>query len=312
MKRILLVCDVNNWAWHYKAHEIANNLKHLYKIDVVYTHVTPYYRDVDLSKYDHIHVFGWYFIGERETPYLARISTSIASIEYEILQPEKAKSTLQKVKVVAVSEYLFNHLKDKYRVFPCYNGVNEVKFYFNPRFNNEITNTNSNNRPFRVGLACKPPSRYDLHGYTIAEKIKSGLKQHTNIEFIMHVANHKTGVSHEQMVEFYHSLDVFIHTGRHHLATPNPVFEASSTGLPIIATTNGCIPLLIKDSVNGYLIDINLTDDEKITQFIDKILYLSKNRESSRLMGIANREEILRNWTWKQRALDWIPVFEST
>lgn len=82
-------------------------------------------------------------------------------------------------------------------------------------------------------------------------------------------------------------------------------------GIGSIATTNGCIPLLIKDGVNGYLIDINLTDDEKINQFVDKLVGLNNNRELTKAMGVANRQEILRNWTWKQRSLDWIPVFDN-
>lgn len=304
MKKILLVSDVNNWAWHYKAQEIKENLKGKYHIDVAYTHAVPYYRDIDLSRYDHIHIFGWYSIGEREAPYLKKISTSIASIEYEILKAEKANAILPKITVVAVSEFLYDRLKKKgYRVFPCYNGVNETKFQPMPQ--------QRPNDKFRVGLACKPASTYDLHGYTIIEKLREKLAAYPDIELVAHIANHKTAITHEEMAKFYNTLDVFIHTGRQHLATPNPVFEAAATGVPIIGTTNGCIPLLIKDGTNGYLIDINLSDDEKVAQFVEKIVGLSKNRALAKTMGSAARQEIVSNWTWKQRALDWIPVFEN-
>lgn len=300
MKSILLVSDVDNWAWHYKACELRDNLCHLYKIDVVYTHAEPNYKNCNLVDYDHIHIFGWYSIGEREKLFLHKISTSIASIEYEILKPEKAKVILPLLKIVAVSEVLFDHLKFKgYNVFACYNGVNELKF----------TPNHVEHNKFRVGLACKPPSKYDLHGYSIAEKIQLKLQKYDDVEFVMHIANHKTAISHEEMSNLYNTLDVFIHTGRYHLATPNPVFEASATGIPIIGTTNGCIPLLIKNNVNGFLIDINISDDDKVDQFVEKILYLKNNPDICKIMGLENRKIITSDWTWKKRALDWQSIF---
>jgi glycosyltransferase involved in cell wall biosynthesis len=304
MKKILLVSDVDNWAWHYKALGIQKYLKN-YQIDIVYTHAEPNYRDSDLSKYDHIHIFGWYSIGERETPYLHKISTSIASIEFELLKPDQAKKILPKVSVVAVSEVLYKHLESKRlykKLFACYNGVDEDKFY---------PDRQEGGGRFRVGLACKPQSKYDLHGLEIATKLKESLQKiDPDIELVMHIAKHKTAVSHEEMAKFYNTLDLFIHTGRFHLATPNPVFEAASCGVPVVGTTNGCIPLLIKDGFNGYLIDIELSDDQKVEKFVDYILKIKNSRELREKLGSNNRDEILRNWTWKQRAQDWIPVFE--
>lgn len=306
MKKILLVCDVNNWAWHYKAVEIKENLSDKYEIDIVYTHAVPSYNNANLEKYDHIHIFGWYSIGNREKKYLSKISTSIASIEFQLLKPREARNILPSLTVVAVSNEMLKLLtREKLgkKIIPCYNGVNEIKFKPNPDIRKE------HNQVFRVGIACKPSSKYDLYGLSLTEKIKEQLLPNKDIEIVMHLAKHKTAVSHEEMARFYNSLDLFMHTGRYHLATPNPVFEASACGVPILATTNGCIPLLIRDDINGYLIDINANDDDKITQFVEKIKYLAKNRDKTRLMGIANREEILRNWTWKQRAQDWISVF---
>lgn len=309
MKNILLVCDVGNWAWHFKATEIKENLSSSYNIDIVYTNTSPSYNDINLEKsqYDHIHIFGWYKIGKKEEPYLNKISTTIASIEYEILDPKKAENILSKIKIVAVSKVLYDHLLKKgYNVYPCYNGVNEIKF---------MPDKIRLDTKFKVGIACKPPSKYDLHGYTIAEKIKKHFdnieNNANNIEIIMHIANHKTASSHKDMANFYNSLDVFIHTGRYHLGTPNPVFESASCGIATIGTTNGCIPLLIKNGHNGYLIDIDKSDDNKINQFIEYITFLSQNRDLCKKMGENNRKEILSNWTWKQRALDWISVFEE-
>ena len=130
------------------------------------------------------------------------------------------------------------------------------------------------------------------------------------------IANYKTAKrTHEQMVEYYNSLDLFIHTGKYHLSTPNPYFEAASCGIATIGTTNGCIPFLTTEYKNGITIDINKSDEEKAKFFIDTIKYLQMDKKIngnkclSNKMGIENRKEILNNWSWGKKAKCWIELF---
>lgn len=305
MKKILLVADVDNWAWHYKSVEIKRNLSHKYNIDIVYTsRGTPKYNPSMLNNYYHIHFFPWYHLGNEELKYKHKLSTSIASIEFQLTKPDKARAILPQLKVVAVSEVIYNLLKNNNlgkEIIPCYNGVNPSKFY-------PISNR-KNPHKFVIGACCKPASKYDLHGYHLLMNIQNELSKYTDIECKFHIANYKNAVSHTELLQFYNSLDLFIHTGNYHLATPNPVFEASACSIPILATTNGCIPLLIKNNHNGILIDI--FSKNKLYEFIKHILWFKNNKEQCVNMGKNNYNEILNNWTWKQRSFDWIKLFET-
>ena len=301
MKKILLVCDVNNWAWHYKACEIRDNLTQ-YKIDIVYTTKgEPRFQRTMMTKYDHIHFFAWYVLDNELLKFRDKMSTSIASIEYEYTKPDKARNILPQLIIVAVSPVMADEMKKLgcKRIYHCYNGVNEIKFYRQP----------ISHPKFRVGAACKPSSKFDLHGYNLLMNIKQELYSDSEIDCNFHIANHKTALTHNDMFKFYNSLDVFIHTGNYHLATPNPVFEAAACGIPIVATTNGCIPLLVKDGETGFLIDIK--SNERLKWFVEKLRWLATNRHKCYEMGIKIRKEIELNWTWKQRSKDWIKVFET-
>ena len=171
---------------------------------------------------------------------------------------------------------------------------------------------------------CKPPAVYDIHGYKIMDIIREYFKDDEEIECDFIIANYKTAKkTHEQMVKYYNSLDLFIHTGRYHLATPNPWFEAASCGIATIGTNNGCIPLITKNYHNGLIIDIHEKDDySKALKFIERIEYLhldkkiktNNNNYKKSLcykFGKNNRKSILNKWTWEKRALDWIYLFNQ-
>ena len=57
-----------------------------------------------------------------------------------------------------------------------------------------------------------------------------------------------------EMVEFYHSLDVYVCASRSE-GTPNPCLEAAACGLPVITTAVGNMPELIRDGHNGFLVE---------------------------------------------------------
>ena len=326
MRKILLIPDVDNWAWGIKARAIKKNLSNLFHIDIAYqAKGTPKFKINMLKKYDHIHFFDWRYAG-KFLEYSNKISTSIASIEFIIKEKsgELYKSILPFIKIVAVSEEIAQVLeKHKLgsKVYRCFNGVNHELFKPKP----EIRKLYSNK--FRIGLMCKPPAKFDVHGYLLMEKLKTELDKNNEIECDFIIANYKTAKrTHEQMVEYYNSLDLFIHTGRYHLSTPNPYFEAASCAIATVGTTNGCIPLITNNFNNGLMIDIHKSDDEKIQEFLDIINYLkldkklkhhyiknniigTKYKDLCVEFGENNRKEILMNWTWEKRALDWISLF---
>ena len=73
---------------------------------------------------------------------------------------------------------------------------------------------------------------------------------------------------------------------------PTSILEGMSFGLPIIATRVGVIPEIIKDEVNGYL--LNPGDRIKL---IELISFLSMNHDLVKKMGNNNREYFLKSFT---------------
>jgi glycosyltransferase involved in cell wall biosynthesis len=73
------------------------------------------------------------------------------------------------------------------------------------------------------------------------------------------------------------------------------ILEAMSQGLPVIATKCGGPEEVIKDGINGYLVDY-LVDEDIVNQFIDKIEFLIKNPGIYEEISKNNIEEA-RKWT---------------
>jgi len=87
-------------------------------------------------------------------------------------------------------------------------------------------------------------------------------------------------VNQEQVIDFMRNADVFLH----HSVTsgagdkegiPTVIMEAMATGLPCISTIHAGIPELIKDGINGFLVEER--DVESYVQKMIKIVSLSSN-----------------------------------
>jgi glycosyltransferase involved in cell wall biosynthesis len=97
------------------------------------------------------------------------------------------------------------------------------------------------------------------------------------------------------MYKIYQEMDVFLIASVED-GTPNPGLEAAACGRPIISNPIGNMPELIKDGVNGFLVK------RQIGAYVEKIRWLQKNRDKMIKMGLKNREEIEKHWTWKIQA----------
>jgi len=87
------------------------------------------------------------------------------------------------------------------------------------------------------------------------------------------------------------ALDVFVLTS-HNEANPISILEAMSTGLPVVATDVGSIHEVIRDGVNGFLVQPG--DVNTLTQ---RVLMLLEDRPRSQQIGVAARETIVRGWS---------------
>ncbi|MDD3579721.1 MAG: glycosyltransferase family 4 protein [Desulfobacca sp.] len=76
--------------------------------------------------------------------------------------------------------------------------------------------------------------------------------------------------------------------------------EASASGLPIIATRMGGIPEVVKDGLNGVLLEEKDNPDE----LAQKMVMLLEDRERSRKIGEQGRLWVQQNFAWQKIAQD--------
>jgi len=97
------------------------------------------------------------------------------------------------------------------------------------------------------------------------------------------------------------NFDIFINTTRID-NIPVSVLEAISLGLPIISTNVGGIPYIIKDSVNGLLVESN--NVEAMSQAVDYLItYPAKAKE---MALVAQRD--LEKYSWQAIKFDWFKI----
>jgi len=311
--KVLLVADVPGWAWDHKAHAIQKNLYEEFDaIDIAYTHS---FRANFFMDYDAVHFFGWI----EGNLYADGSTAGVSSYNYEWKHQRSAWRALPRFKAItAVSRMLYERLKGQKlnkNIYCTPNGVDEEMFY--PKKVNEGAFTVGwLGQPTggRIGkLADNEKGPIDQHGYeNVLAPLKERLKD-IGINYISIEKNHTNALPHDSLCDFYNKCDCVIHTG-YLTGTPNPIFEAAACGKAVVCTRVGAAVDMIQDGVNGYVLDsyTNVREaEDTIGVFVKKLKYLKDNRDLCRRMGRESRQIILKDWTWKQRARQWLPVLKK-
>jgi glycosyltransferase involved in cell wall biosynthesis len=108
--------------------------------------------------------------------------------------------------------------------------------------------------------------------------------------------------SHQEMVPFYQSLDVYACASRSE-GTPNPCLEAAACGVPLVSTAVGNMPELIRDGENGFLVP------REVEAFASCLERLREDVDLRMQMGRAARQTAVA-WDWSRQALRYGPLFD--
>jgi len=310
MKKVLLIPDVPNWAWDHNADGIIENLPQ-YEFTKMYGNEVT---QKDLDNYDSILLFPWYDDNsEGEEVDISHLNTAVSAHNFHLFWLDKAKERLPKFKSIAafsrkIKAILEEHNLNK-NIYYCPCGVNEKMFYPNRRIRN---------KRFVVGWTGKitqeSDNGYHMKGYhTLLRPIVDKLRNRKDIQFKINNRSYGNTYKFEEMPDYYNSVDLQICTSFRE-GTPNPIFEASACGKPVISTDVGCIPDLVKHGENGFIVpsfENAVEAKDRVDEFVKYILYLKNNRNIAEKMGYRNREIIERDWTWKTKAKNYIPIFEG-
>lgn len=98
-------------------------------------------------------------------------------------------------------------------------------------------------------------------------------------------------VPHNKLDSLYNSSKLFLFTSKHE-GQPSVVYEAMACGLPVISTAVGSVPKIIKDGVNGYIIE-----DKNPKIIAEKISVLLTNEKLRNDIGRAARETVEKEYS---------------
>lgn len=312
--KVIMVYDVFGWAWHNKAKAIQKYLNEYF--DKITICANKEFNKKLLNKYHTCHFFSWIERKKIAGKYKG-LTAGVSSHNFQYLHPEKARKYLPKYgAITGNSQLIVKELKKRELNSTIYytpNGVDETIFMPDKK--------KTNLDKFVIGWSGQPTmggfnreSGLDMHGYTnILLPLMGSLKEYKDIHFEIMAKTHKNAVSFDRMPEFYHGLDLFIHTG-FGTGTPNPLFEAQACGIPAISTAIGEAPQLIKDGENGYLVGryFNKAEaNQRVQEIKQRIVILRNDWERLLPMGENARKIIEELWTWKERAKAWLPVFQN-
>jgi len=107
----------------------------------------------------------------------------------------------------------------------------------------------------------------------------------------------------EEMVEYYHNdIDIYVEMSKG-AGRQNGLVEAGSCGIPIISYKCGIAKQLIKQGVNGFIIEER--DSKLLAELITKTLNDYDN------LAFNIRESIVEGWSWKLHAKKFEKAFNS-
>ncbi len=111
-------------------------------------------------------------------------------------------------------------------------------------------------------------------------------------------------VDRDSIVKLYQQADLFV-TATTWEGMPNTVLEGMACGLPVVATRASGLEELVREGVNGYLVDINDT-----VALADRIATLINNPYERRRMGKESRKVAEQEFAWEYIAEQYVKIYE--
>ena len=297
--RILIIVDRPGWAHDYKTGNLQRLLSGKYEIIKKYQSEV---NETDLREADLIQFYYWLQL--QRLPHLEPVFNQnlhklligvCAHVELQNERREPGLAWLRKARSVFVNNRLLykeiRSVLDQPVVYTP-NGVDTT--FFSPPdskqkdgklrvgWSGSLNNHGSEYRGFGNFIL---PATQAMEGVELATAIREDRWR-----------------SHEDMIDFYHSLDVYICASVSE-GTPNTCLEAAACGVPLVSTRVGNMPELIKPGVNGYFIKRNIAD------IIRVLTILRDNEEQRNRMRKAIRSSIL-NWDWTLRSENYDRLYQ--
>lgn len=116
---------------------------------------------------------------------------------------------------------------------------------------------------------------------------------------------HITKLAQNELPAYYASSDMFLFTTNYDIFGM-VLLEAMYYGLPVVSTMNGGASMLIRNDVNGYVLD-----EFDLKMWTEKISGLIQDADKRKQMGMVAHQTIEEGFTWESMAEKFETVYEK-
>jgi glycosyltransferase involved in cell wall biosynthesis len=287
MKKVLVVCDVRNWAFENLFKALKKNLVN-WDINSVYTTDGPLIKhalyDVILFLCDYqVGLIKWNRMPKEKT--ILAIRSNVKLSFYDKMDLNEVAS------IIAVAN---NNLKNRFdklhkNVVLAPGGVDTDIFKFQPKpFSNKI----------KIGWSG---SRSNFGSRLRGLDIVKQACEEERYRFTPAFREDKWRTP-EEMNEYYHNeIDIYVDMS-FEAGRQNGLLEAAACGVPVISSKSGFAEQLIRHNETGFLCERNAESLKEILKLV-----LSKPNDYLYKMF----EHVKRNWSWKVQSKIFEKMFEK-
>ncbi|HPH75155.1 MAG TPA: glycosyltransferase family 4 protein [Bacteroidales bacterium] len=281
-RRLAILVDRRNWAYHEKALEKAQYIGDEWQTEIFFLEDNP---KIDPAKFDLLYNFN-HTPSKYDELFHGRLIKGLYSHYYlgsftpwrYIYRMVKHASVL-----VVANRQQAEEIRPFFRntvVLP--DGVDTQQFYMEKeRTGDEIV----------AGWSENPDRK--LHGRRVKrfyEVVEPSCKA-AGVE--LRVGQNMTR---DELRRMYNDVDVVL-IGSVTEGNPLSLFEAGACGRTVIATRVGVVPEIIEDGYDGFLIDSDLSDLQTSDLLTFRLRWCREHPAETRLMGLRLREKILATRT---------------
>lgn len=326
MKRIALVADIENWAFHLAANIIKESLKNEFEIDIFFCK-TQFNNDLfevleKVKNYDLIHLFWRVLLADFEKDefklrvkekygnyedYIEKMVNKISTGVYDHLFENDIEFNKK------FTKYCNNYVVSSKRLFDIYSNMEGIKkpfavvgdsfektlFYpknierFDFTKDQKLVIGWAGNSTWNINKKDENGTTTDYKGFQTILKpvIEELINENYNIELYFADKNINP-IPNNKMCEYYSKLHIYTCVSNKE-GTPKPVLEAMGCGVPIIATDVGIVSEAFGAEQKQYILGERIPgkNDEEIRKNLKKkIIYLYNNKNLLKELSKENFE----------------------